>query len=359
MAKTLGFGILGAGLIAPFHAKSVINSKGGKLIAFCDMSKERVDKIAGEYKVKAYYTLAEMLKDPAIDVVNVCLPNHLHYDAVLQCAAAGKHVLTEKPPAMTLRETDEMIAACQKAKVKFGCTVQCRIRKAIQAIKQAVDSGRFGKLLHADAYMKWFRSSEYYHSDAWRSSRKSGAGVTVQHAFHYIDLLQYLMGPGKAVEARMTNLAHPSVNLEDTLLAFVKFANGAQGVVEASTALWPGTDIRIEINGTDGTAIVTGEKITTWKFRDERPEDAAIRQIGSAAQATGAGGAADFGFLDHQVVIQDMIDAVNENREVVIPVSAVRPTLEIVLAMYHSAARNAQVTLPVQDDDKIWEMRAS
>ena len=354
MAKTLGFGILGAGLIAPFHAKSILNSRGGKLVAFCDMSQERVDKIAGEYQAKAYYSLAEMLKDPGIDVVNVCLPNHLHSEAVLQCAAAGKHVLTEKPPAMTLRETDEMIAACRQAKVKFGCTVQCRVRKAIQAIKQAVDSGRFGKLLHADAYMKWYRSTEYYHSDAWRSSRKSGAGVTVQHAFHYIDLLQYLMGPGLTVEARMTNLAHPSVNLEDTLLAFVKFANGAQGVVEASTALWPGTDVRIEINGTDGTAIIAGEKIVTWKFREERPEDAAIRQIGSAAQATAAGGPADFGFLDHQVVIQDLIDAVNENREVVIPVAAVRPTLEIVLAMYQSAARNAPVALPVQDDSSIW-----
>ena len=354
MAKTLGFGILGAGLIAPFHAKSILNSRGGKLVAFCDMSQERVDKIAGEYQVKAYYSLAEMLKDPGIDVVKVCLPNHLHAEAVLQCAAAGKHVLTEKPPAMTLRETDDMIAACRQAKVKFGCTVQCRVRKAIQAIKQAVDSGRFGKLLHADAYMKWYRSTEYYHSDAWRSSRKSGAGVTVQHAFHYIDLLQYLMGPGQTVEARMTNLAHPSVNLEDTLLAFVKFANGAQGVVEASTALWPGTDVRIEINGTDGTAIITGEKIATWKFREERPEDAAIRQIGSAAQATAAGGPADFGFLDHQVVIQDLIDAVNENREVVIPVAAVRPTLEIVLAMYQSAARNAPVALPVQDDSSIW-----
>ena len=355
MAKTLGFGILGAGLIAPFHAKSVVNSRGGKLVAFCDMSKERVDKIASEYKVKAYYSLDEMLQDPGIDVVNVCLPNHLHYQAVMQCAAAGKHVLTEKPPAMSLRETDEMIAACRQAKLKFGCTVQCRVRTAIQAIKQAVDSGRFGKLLHADAFMKWYRSSEYYHSDAWRSSRKSGAGVTVQHAFHYIDLLQYLMGPAQQVEARMTNIAHPTVKLEDTLLAFVKFANGAQGVVEASTALWPGTDVRIEINGTDGTAVMAGEKMITWKFRDERPEDEAIRQIGSAAQATAAGGAADFSFREHQVVVQDLIDAVNENREVVIPVAAVRPTLEVVLAMYQSAARNAPVALPVQDDDSIWK----
>ena len=203
--------------------------------------------------------------------------------------------------------------------------------------------------------MKWFRGTEYYQSDAWRSSRKSGAGVTVQHAFHYIDLLQYLMGPGQQVEARMTNLAHPSVDIEDTLLAFVRFANGAQGVVQASTALWPGTDVRIEINGTDGTAIVTGEKMAVWQFRDEKPEDEEIRKLGSTAQKTAAGGAADFGFLDHQVVIQDMIDAIDENREVVIPVSSVRPTLEIVLAMYLSAGKNAPVTLPLENTRSTWE----
>jgi len=355
MKKTFGFGILGAGLVSPFHANAVIHSQGGKLAGICDMSKERADKLAAQFSVKAFYSLEDMLSDPAIDIVNICLPNHLHHDAVLKCAAAGKHVLTEKPPAMTLRETDEMIEACRKAGVKFGCTVQCRVRKSIQAIKSAVDSGRFGKLLHADAYMKWFRSTEYYHSDPWRSSRASGAGVTVQHAFHYIDLLQYLMGPGQQVEARMTNLAHPSVDLEDTVSAFVRFANGAQGVVQASTALWPGTDVRIEINGTEGTAIVTGEKMAVWQFRDDKPEDEEIRKLGSAAQKTGAGGAADFGYADHQVVIQDMIDAINEGREVVIPVSSVRPTLEIVLAMYESAEKRTPVTLPLKNARSIWE----
>jgi len=355
MKKTFGFGILGAGLVSPFHANAVIHSQGGNLAGICDMSKERADKLAAQFSVKAFYSLEDMLSDPAIDIVNICLPNHLHHDAVLKCAAAGKHVLTEKPPAMTLRETDEMIEACRKAGVKFGCTVQCRVRKSIQAIKSAVDSGRFGKLLQADAYMKWFRSTEYYHSDPWRSSRASGAGVTVQHAFHYIDLLQYLMGPGQQVEARMTNLAHPSVDLEDTVSAFVRFANGVQGVVQASTALWPGTDVRIEINGTEGTAIVTGEKMAVWQFRDDKPEDEEIRKLGSAAQKTGAGGAADFGYADHQVVIQDMIDAINEGREVVIPVSSVRPTLEIVLAMYESAEKRTPVTLPLKNARSIWE----
>ena len=358
MADDLGFGILGAGLVAPFHANAIKAAKGCRLVACCDIDKARADKLVAELGAKAYYGLAEMLADPAIDVVNVALPNHLHHDAVVAIAGAGKHVITEKPPAMTLRETHSMIDACNKAGVKFACTVQCRVRKAIQAMKQAIDAGRFGHLLHADAYMKWFRSEDYYHSDAWRSSRKSGAGVTVQHAFHYIDLLQYLMGPAAKVQARMTNLAHPSVQLEDTLLAFVDFANGAQGVVQASTALWPGTDVRIEVNGTDGTAIMVGERMTTWQFRDERPDDAEIRTYGDASQATSAGSPTSFSYADHQVVIQDMVHAIRDGRDVIIPVASVLPTLQIVLAMYQSSARARPVQLPVEDDESAWEWRA-
>lgn len=354
MKKELGFGILGAGLIAPFHARAVRDAKGSRLVAFCDVSEERLKKLSAEFTAKSYRSLDEMLKDPEIDVVNVATPNHLHHNAVLACAAAGKHVLTEKPPAMTLKETDSMIAACRKANVKFGCFVQCRTRKAIQAMKKAIEAGRFGKLFAADTYMKWFRSTEYYQSDAWRSSRKSGAGVTVQQAFHYIDLIQYLVGPAKRVHARMSNLAHPAVKLEDTTLAFVDYACGAQGVVQASTCIWPGTDVRVEINGENGTAIMAGEKMVTWKFKDERPEDAEIRQYGSTSQATGARGAADLGHADHQFVVQDLVDALRENREVFIPVASVRPTLEMVLAMYQSAARNAPVDLPVQDDESVW-----
>lgn len=357
MASELGFGVLGAGLVAPFHIKALQDRDctGASAVAVCDVAQDRADKLAAEFGLKAYYSLDDMLKDPAIDVVNVATPNHLHRDAVVACAQAGKHVITEKPPAMSLQQTDEMIAACAQAGVKFACMVNCRVRQPIQAMRHAVQSGRFGRILHADTYMKWFRSTEYYQSAAWRGSRKSGAGVTVQQAFHYIDLLQYLIGPARRVQARMTNLAHPEVKLEDTLLAFVDYANGAQGVVQASTALWPGTDMRIEINGTEGTAIMIGEAMTTWKFNDDRPEDDEIRQYGNTAQATAAGGAADFGYADHQTVIQDVIDAIHNDRAVMIPVESVRPTLEIVLALYHSAAKHTPVELPVADDDSIWD----
>ena len=126
-------------------------------------------------------------------------------------------------------------------------------------------------------------------------------------------------------------------------------------MVQASTALWPGTDVRIEINGTDGTAIMSGEKVVTWKFREELPEDETIRGFGSEKQTTAAGGPANFGFADHQVVIQDMIDAIRENREVVIPAASVRSTVELVLAMYQSAARKQSVGLPTSDDPSIWK----
>lgn len=350
----LGFGLLGAGLIAPFHARALQASALTRLVAVADVDPQRLEKMTSTFGCRGYTSLDAMLEDPQIDVVSVITPNHLHHDAVIKAAQAGKHVLIEKPPAMSLAETDDMAAVCAAAGVKACITVQCRTRKAVQAMLQAVREGRFGRIYHADAYMKWFRSTEYYKSDAWRMSRRSGAGVTIQQAFHYVDLLQYIAGPARQVHARMNNLAHPEINVEDTLLAFIDYENGAQGVVQASTALWPGTDIRIEVNGENGTAIMVGEKIETWKFRDERAEDAGIRQIGSASAATGARGAADLGFHDHQVVIEDLADSILTGREPMITLASVRPTLEWCLAMYLSAKVGAPVSLPLQDETLVW-----
>jgi predicted dehydrogenase len=202
--------------------------------------------------------------------------------------------------------------------------------------------------------MKWFRSADYYRMDAWRAYRRSGAGVTIQQAFHYIDLLQYLAGPVSKVSARMNNLAHAGVELEDTVLAFLDFESGAQGVVQASTALWPGTDIRIEINGDQGTATVVGERMDTWKFREERPEDDEIRRLGSAAVSTGATGAADLGYHDHQVVIEDMADAIRTGGDPLISLESARLTLECALAMYQSAKLRSPVALPVREEEDVW-----
>ena len=352
-ATRIGFGLLGAGLIAPFHARALRNCATARLVAVSDVNAERMAKLAADFGCGSYATLEEMLKNPEVQVINILTPNHLHFEAVPKAAQAGRHILVEKPPAMSLEEMEGMEAACRSAGVKIGVVLQCRMRKPIQAMREAIRQGRFGRLLHADTTMKWYRSTEYYQMDAWRTSRRSGAGVTIQQAFHYLDLLLYLMGPAKSVHARMNNLAHPKVELEDTLLAFLDYQNGAQGVVQASTALWPGTDLRVEVNGENGTAIMVGERMDTWKFKEERPEDAEIRTYGSAAVGTGASGPADLGFRDHQLVIEDMVESIQTGRDPLITLASVRPTLETALAMYLSAKKQAPVTLPLGDAE-VW-----
>jgi predicted dehydrogenase len=349
-----GFGLLGTGLIAPFHAKALQATSGARLVGAADTDAARLAKFTAEFHCQGYSTLDEMLADPAIQVVNILTPNHLHTGAVLQAARAGKHILVEKPPAMSLADMDTMQAAAEAAGVKIGVVLQCRTRRSVQAIREAIHAGRFGKIYHADACMKWYRPADYYRMDAWRSSRRSGAGVTIQQAFHYIDLLQYLVGPVQRVHAHMTNLAHPGVALEDTAMAFVTYQNGGQGVVQASTALWPGTDVRIEVNGECGTAVLVGERMDTWKFRDEKSEDEEIRRLGSAAAATGARGAADLGFFDHQAVMEDMVRALEAGGEPMITLASVRPTLEWALAMYQSAKQHGAVDLPIGDEQAVW-----
>ncbi|MFQ6096654.1 MAG: Gfo/Idh/MocA family protein [Armatimonadota bacterium] len=343
--EQLGFGLVGCGLVSQFHGNAINASERARLVAATDLVAERAEEFCAQYGGRPVRSFDEMLSISEVDVVNVLTPNAYHEEYVVNALEAGKHVIVEKPPEMTLDKTDNMIAASERTGKKLAVCLQVRFRKAVEAIKAAIDSGRFGRLLHGDTYMKWFRPTEYYFSDEWRKHRDQGAGVTIQHAFHYIDLLHHLMGPVKRLRAKMSNLAHPQVELEDTLLAFLEYDNGAQGVVQASTALYPGTDIRIEINGENGTAIMQGERITMWAFRDERPEDDEVRAIGSRQVRTAAGGAADFAFFEHQWLIEDMIDAVESDREPRVTCPSARGTLEIALAMYRSADEDREVEL--------------
>jgi len=349
----LGFGLLGAGLVAPFHAQAIQASRRARLVGAADLDQARLARLTGEFNCQAYSSVDEMLADPAIQVVNVLTPNHLHTEAVVQAARAGKHVLVEKPPATSLQDMDTMQAACAAAGVKAGIVFQLRTLPAVQAIREAIREGRFGRICHADAFMKWYRPTGFYRMDAWRSMRDSGAGVTLQQAIHYIDMLQYLVGPAKRVQAWMSNVTHPEIPLEDTVLALVAYDNGAQGVLEASTAFWPGADTRIEISGENGTAVMVGEHIDTWKFRDDRAKDNEIRSYGNPAAPTGATGLSGMSFREHQSVIEDMVEAVEKDHEPMITLASARVTLQCALAMYVSAKRNIPVDLPLVNEQAL------
>jgi len=340
---TYGFAIVGCGLISQFHGNAIRATECARLISATDLNKERLGKFCGDFSCEAAESFEAILADDRVDIVNVCTPNAYHAMFAVPAMEAKKHVIIEKPPEMTLQKCDEMIEARDRNGVKLAISLQVRFRKPIEAIKAAIDQGRFGRLLQGDTYMKWFRSTDYYLQDDWRSKREEGAGVTIQHAFHYIDLLHHLMGPVAEVEARMTNLAHPEVALEDTLNAFLKYENGAQGVVQASTALWPGTDIRVEINGENGTAVMAGERIVTWEFKDKQPGDEDMVRIGDPSVKTAASGAADFAYTEHQYMVQDMLDAIKTDHSPRISCESARGTLAIALAMYESADNDRPV----------------
>jgi len=339
------FGFIGCGLVAQFHGQAVNASEKAELVAVADVVPELAQKFAAQYRCEAAESIEALLARDDIEIVNVLVPNMYHGETAIRVAQAGKHVLVEKPPELTLEKVDAMMKACEEAGVFLGVVLQVRFRKAIEAIKAAIDAGRFGKLLQGDAYMKWYRGPDYYVPGTWRASQAAGAGVIVQHAFHYFDLLQYLLGPVKSVWARTLNLAHPQADLEDTVYAILDFENGAKGLVEGSTAFYPGTDIRIEINGENGTAIMQGERIIEWSFRDDQPEDEAIRAIGSEQIKTAAGGAADFAYFEHQYLIEDVIDAIRQKRPPRVTAASARDTLAIALAMYESGETGRTVEL--------------
>jgi UDP-N-acetyl-2-amino-2-deoxyglucuronate dehydrogenase len=342
----LRFALVGTGLVADFHAAAIQASDKCTLVGATDLNAEALAAFAEKYGCEAIASLDEVLARDDIDVVSILTPNATHSVLGQQVAAAGKHCLVEKPPDMTLEKADALIAAFDKSGTKLAVCLNCRFRKALVPMKKALAEGRFGTMLAGDCYMKWFRPQDYYQSAAWRSSREHGAGVTVQQAFHYYDLLLYLMGPVKRVWARMENLGHPGVPVEDNTIALLEYASGARGVMQASTAMFPGTDLRIELNGTQGTAVLVGERLEKFTFKDATSEDAAALEIGAEQGPTAAGGAAAFQYFEHQYLIEDLCDAITEDRDPRITGREGRRTLELALAMYESADSGQWVDLP-------------
>ena len=231
----LGFGIIGCGMIAKFHAKAIADVRGAKLVACFDQVPAAADKLAETTGCKACHKLDDLLADPAVHIVTIGTPSGAHMEPAVAAARAGKHVIVEKPLEITLRRCDQIIAACQEAGVVLSTIFPSRFHDSSRELKRAVDGGRFGRLTLGDAYVKWYRSQAYYDSGAWRGTWElDGGGALMNQAIHSVDLLTWLMGPVVEVRAKTARLAHERIAVEDVALAAVEFANGALGVIEAS-----------------------------------------------------------------------------------------------------------------------------
>lgn len=351
---SLGFGIIGCGVIAPFHAKGIQNARGARLVAVADIISEKARQFAQEYSagengagehgaVAWYKDYQDLLKRDDIQVICICTPSGMHADMAVDAAQAGKHVLSEKPMAITLPQLDRMIAACRKAGVKLGTIFQRRTYESSRQVKQAIEQGKLGKLVLGDAYLKYYRTQEYYNSAGWRGTWElDGGGALMNQGVHGIDLIQWLMGDVESVYARSAALAH-DIEVEDTAVAVLQYKNGAFGVIEGTTSVYPGLETRLEIHGEKGTIILEEQTITRWSFIGE--EDPGP---GAGAVEEKAGGSADpaaIATAGHLRQIQDMVDAVRENREPLVNGEEGRKAVEIILAIYESARTRREVRL--------------
>lgn len=349
----IGFGIIGCGMIAHFHARAIGDIRGAKLVACYDRIPAAADKLAEATGCKAYHDLDAMLADPAIEVVTIGTPSGAHLDPAVAAARAGKHVIVEKPLEITLRRCDKIIEACDKAGVTLSTIFPSRFHEPSGEIKRAIEQGRFGQLTVGDAFVKWYRSQAYYDSGAWRGTWElDGGGALMNQAIHSVDLLTWLMGPVVEVRARTALLAHERIAVEDVALATVAFANGALGVIEASTAIYPGYLKRIEIHGSSGSAAMEEEDIVKWDFAKPAKRDAAILEKMSQHKS-GGGGAADpkaIGHHGHTRQFQDVLTAIKKGTKPLIDGPEGRRSVEIILAIYKSAETGRAIELPLPSD---------
>jgi predicted dehydrogenase len=338
MTTEIGFGIVGGGMIGKVQAEAIRSIAGARLVAVCGRDENRIAEFAAKFEATGYADYDRFLNHPGLQIVNICTPNGLHAEQGVRAARAGKHVLVEKPIETTLEKADELIEACDHNGVKLGVIFQSRFLPAVQKLKRAIDEGRLGRLMAGDAYVKWYRAPEYY-ADSWHGTMAlDGGGALINQAIHTVDLLRWMMGPVETVFAMKAALRYPHIEAEDTLVASLRFQNGALGVIEAATSIKPGFKRRLEISGERGTVILDGDAISCWAI-DGEAEDA----TGGEQITDGSANPAAISNEGHRRQIEDMMRAVVENRQPMIDGREGRKSLELVTAIYASAVEGRAV----------------
>jgi predicted dehydrogenase len=346
--KHFGIGIIGAGLISHIHALAIQHINNASIKGVFNINKDKADAFALKYNCTSYDNLDEMLAQPDIDIVCICTPSGIHLDPAIKSIEAGKHCLIEKPLEVTLEKCDKIIEAAKKKGVKVGVIFPSRFYESSMQLKKTIEEKRFGDMVLGDAYVKWYRSPEYYASAAWRGTWElDGGGAMMNQGIHSVDLLQWYMGPVESVQSFSANVRHKGIEVEDTIVSVVKFANGALGNIECSTAVFPGSLKRLEIMGTEGTVIQEESSIIKWDFLHKTEDDQQVVDSISSGNTPQGGVAnpADISFLGHQRQIEDMIHAIETDGEVLIDAVEGRKSVEIVLAIYESARTGKKVTL--------------
>ena len=337
-------GILGTGAIANKHAEAYRNI-GFQVIACSNKSEDRGRNFAARWGAEFVPDYRDLCRYPGLDFVDVCTFPDFHLPPVEACAEIGRPIQVQKPIATNLDEARRMIDIARQAGITFGVASQHRFDDATIFLKRALAAGRLGRLLEADAYVKWFRSDEYYSRPIKGSWQTEGGGALINQAIHQVDLLLYLAGPVSRISAQWQLAAAHKIESEDIVDALVRYASGATGVIQASTAFWPGYTERVELHGTKGTAIISGDRLTSWDVLDDG--EANQRDPAPVAHdvASGSSDPMAISLTSFERQFEDFAEAIRDHREPLVSGEEGYRALEVVLGVYRSCRENSPVTL--------------
>lgn len=335
-----GFAILGAGMIAEYHAQAIAANaeKGARLVALGHYDPQRFAEIEHRFGVPCQ-TEQELLANPQVNVLCICTPSGQHARQTIAAAQAGKHVLVEKPMATRLEDADAMITACHQNQVALGVVFPSRTKPVFQHIHTAIQSGELGELTLGLVNLPYYRSQAYYDQAAWRGTwALDGGGVLMNQGIHQVDLLAWFMGDPVSVQAHALTLQR-QVAVEDTLSASLRFAGGALAAINATVTAAPGFPPRMEIYGTRGGVQIEGDTVMRWWSEDALREQDVI-----AAPLSTAGAGADprgISTAGHIALVSDFILALQESRPPLVAGAEGRRSLAIVISIYQAAGRIA------------------
>ncbi len=343
-----GFGIIGCGVIGPWHARAINTTEKAQLVAVCDILPERANNLSLEYanEAKIYTNYLDLIKDPAVDIVSICTPSGMHSEMAVAAANAGKHILCEKPIDIQLDKIDRILEATEKNKVKLAGVFQRRTYEDSKKIKGALEQGLLGKMVLGDAYLKYYRSQAYYKSANWRGTwTLDGGGALMNQGIHGIDLLLWFMGDVEMVYAKASALVR-NIEVEDTAIALLQYKNGAYGVIQGTTSVNPGEATRLELNGKYGTIIFEESKITRWAVTQEEDGLANDQEIqADKIEHSAVSDPRDIGLLGHIRHVEDLIQAIETDGQPMVTGESARKSVELILAIYESARQGKEVFL--------------
>ncbi len=333
-------GMIGTGAIANLHAR-VYKTLGFTVRVCWDIREDVGERFASAHGAEFVRGYETVCRHPEVDFIDVCTLPDFRLDPVRAAAAAGKHIQVQKPIATSLDIAREMIEIAREGRVILGVVSQHRFDDASMFLHKAIRTGRLGKLLECDAYVKWYRSAEYYARSVKGSWQGEGGGALINQGIHQIDLLRWVVGPVREVSAMWQLGALHRIESEDIVNALVAFANGATGVIQASTAFAPGYTERVEIHGSKGTAIVSGDKLTTWDVKDDDGDEPPIART----VASGASDPMAISLEPFERQFRDFAGAIQSGRRPLIAGEDGFQALELVDAIYRSCRTGAKVRL--------------